>query len=235
MSKAQSNSFESVPVHLAIIMDGNGRWAKERGLPRSAGHRKGFLTFKSIVEESAKLGVSYLSVFAFSIENWNRDKKEIKSLMKLMTDGLNKYIPDMEKNNLQLLISGDVSMLDLSIQDMLENAVKRLANNTGMVVNICLSYGGRQEILNAVNKLLNKGISLVDEAAFAKELYTSNIPDPDLIIRTSGEYRVSNFLLWQSAYSEFYFTDTYWPDFDSKELEKAFLSFSVRERRFGKN
>ena len=227
-------SEAGIPAHIAIIMDGNGRWAKKRSLPRTAGHRKGFMTFKSVVRECAELGVSYLTVYAFSTENWKRDRNEVSELIRLMNNGITKYLPEMKKNNLRLRILGDLSRFDLESRIMLEKSVKVLAGNSGMLLSICISYGGRQELVEAVNSLLETGRQSVTEEDIERFLYTAGIPDPDLIIRTSGELRTSNFLLWQSAYSEYYFTDVLWPDFNKKELHKAIKSYYSRSRRFGK-
>lgn len=222
------------PAHIAIIMDGNGRWARKRALPRTAGHKAGFNNFVSTVRECGKLGVSYLTVYAFSTENWQREKSEVDELIKLMNKGITDFLPEMQKNNIKLRILGDLTMFDDSSRKMLEKSVSTLSGNTGMLLSICLSYGGRNEILNAINKMLSEGKASITEKGFEEYLYTSGIPDPDLIIRTSGEKRISNFLLWQSAYSEYYFTDVLWPDFKKKDLHKAIESYISRSRRFGK-
>jgi undecaprenyl diphosphate synthase len=225
---------EVIPSHIAIIMDGNGRWASKRLLPRSAGHKAGFDNFVSTVRECGKLGVSYLTVYAFSTENWQRDKQEVEYLIKLMNSGMSGFLPEMQENNIRLSLLGDLSLFDEKSRSMLNRCVETLSENTGMMLSICLSYGGRQEILRAVNRLLAEGKQNIKEADFKKYLYTAEIPDPDLIIRTSGEIRTSNFLLWQSAYSEYYFTDVLWPDFKKDELYKAINDFGKRNRRFGK-
>ena len=227
-------STAEVPAHIAIIMDGNGRWARKRALPRTAGHKAGFNNFVSTVRECGKLGVSYLTVYAFSTENWQREKSEVDELIKLMNKGITDFLPEMQKNNIKLRILGDLTMFDDSSRKMLEKSVSTLSGNTGMLLSICLSYGGRNEILNAINKMLSEGKASITEKGFEEYLYTSGIPDPDLIIRTSGEKRISNFLLWQSAYSEYYFTDVLWPDFKKKDLHKAIESYISRSRRFGK-
>ncbi|PKM63016.1 MAG: di-trans,poly-cis-decaprenylcistransferase [Firmicutes bacterium HGW-Firmicutes-21] len=234
MSKNKTAAPAVIPAHIAIIMDGNGRWAKKRLLPRTAGHKAGFDNFVSTVNECARIGVSYLTVYAFSTENWQRERDEVDELIRLMNNGITKYMPEMIENNLRLRILGDLSMFDTDSQDMLKNSVQTLSGNTGMLLSICISYGGRQEILQAVNRLLAEGRQNITEQDLASCLYSAGIPDPDLIIRTSGELRTSNFLLWQSAYSEYYFTDVLWPDFKKDELHKAIESFATRSRRFGK-
>jgi undecaprenyl diphosphate synthase len=234
MRKKPELKPEVIPTHIAIIMDGNGRWAAKRLLPRSAGHKAGFDNFVSIVRECKNLGVSYLTVYAFSAENWQRDKQEVDYLIRLMNSGMTGFLPELKANNIRLSLLGDLSLFDEKSRTMLSNCVETLKNNTGMVLSICLSYGGRQEILQAVNRLLAEGKQNINEADFIKHLYTAEIPDPDLIIRTSGEIRISNFLLWQSAYSEYYFTDVLWPDFKKEELYKAIDDFGKRNRRFGK-
>lgn len=234
MPAKQLTKPEVIPPHIAIIMDGNGRWAAKRMLPRSAGHKAGFDNFVSTVRECGKLGVSYLTVYAFSTENWQRDKQEVEYLIKLMNSGMTSFLPEMKENNIRLNLCGDLTRFDEQSRKMLNNCVETLKNNTGMMLSICLSYGGRQEILQAVNRLLAEGKKNIQEEDFRKYLYTADIPDPDLIIRTSGEIRISNFLLWQSAYAEYYFTDVLWPDFKKEELYKAINDYGKRSRRFGK-
>lgn len=231
---AQTKKPEVIPPHIAIIMDGNGRWAAKRMLPRSAGHKAGFDNFVSTVRECDKLGVSYLTVYAFSTENWQRDKQEVDYLIKLMNSGITGFLPELKEKNIRLSLFGDLTLFDEKSRAMLNQSVETLKDNTGMVLSICLSYGGRQEILRAVNRLLAEGKKNISEEDFKKYLYTAEIPDPDLIIRTSGEIRISNFLLWQSAYAEYYFTDVLWPDFKKEELYKAINEFGKRNRRFGK-
>ena len=234
MAKKDTDGAAAIPAHIAIIMDGNGRWAKKRLLPRTAGHKTGFDTFVSTVNECARIGISYLTVYAFSTENWQREQEEVNELIRLMNNGITKYLPEMIKNNLRLRILGDLTPFDSESKTMLENSVKTLESNTGMLLSICISYGGRQELVQAVNRLLKKGAESISERDLESCLYTSGMPDPDLIIRTGGETRISNFLLWQSAYSEYYFTDILWPDFGKKELHRAVEDFSRRSRRFGK-
>lgn len=228
------NKPQNIPAHIAIIMDGNGRWARKRALPRTAGHKAGFDNFVSTVRECGKLGVAYLTVYAFSTENWKREKGEVDELIKLMNNGIIKFLPEMQENNIRLRILGDLSLFDDNSRMMLENSVKTLSQNTGMILSICLSYGGRQEIVQAVNRILAEGKKSITPEEFGHYLYTAGIPDPDLIIRTSGEQRISNFLLWQSAYSEYCFPDVYWPDFKTEELYKAINDYNGRQRRYGK-
>ncbi len=223
-----------IPRHIAIIMDGNGRWAKKRFLPRTAGHKVGLDTFVDTVDSCSDLGIEYLTVYAFSSENWNRAPEEVSALMELMSRGIVKYEPEMVRKNIRLKLLGDIDRFEPKYRQALRSVEERLATNTGMTLCICLSYGGRQELVNAVNRLLKEGKTEVTAEDIERNLYSAGVPDPDLVVRTSGEYRISNFLLWQSAYSEYYFTDVYWPDFDKKELLKAIESFSKRERRFGR-
>ena len=223
-----------IPRHIAIIMDGNGRWAKKRLLPRTAGHKVGLDTFVDTVDSCSDMGIEYLTVYAFSAENWNRDPLEVSALMELMSRGIVKYEPEMVRKNIRLKLLGDLDRFEKKYRDALTSVEERLSNNSGMTLCICLSYGGRQELVNAFNRLASQGKTNITEADIEQNLYSAGVPDPDLVIRTSGEYRISNFLLWQSAYSEYYFTDVYWPDFDKAELLKAIESYSKRERRFGR-
>ncbi len=227
-------SEHKIPQHIAIIMDGNGRWAKKRLLPRTAGHKVGLDTFVNTVDSCSDLGVKYLTVYAFSSENWNREASEVSALMELMSKGIVKYEPEMVRKNIRLKLMGDLSRFEDKYRNALVGVEERLKNNTGMTLCICLSYGGRQEIVHAVNQLIKEGKTEVTAEDISNNLYSAGVPDPDLIVRTSGEYRISNFLLWQSAYAEYYFTDVFWPDFDKNELMKAIESFSKRERRYGR-
>lgn len=223
-----------LPRHVAMIMDGNGRWAKKRLLPRTAGHKAGVDTFINIADTCNEMGIEYLTVYAFSTENWNRAPEEVSALMELMSKGIKKYEPDLQKRNVKLNILGDLSLFEDKYRDEIVAVRDRLSKNTGMTLSICLSYGGRQEIVYAVNELLKSGKTEITAEDISNNLYTASMPDPDLVIRTSGEYRISNFLLWQSAYSEYYFADVLWPDFDKVELMKAFEAYSKRERRYGR-
>ena len=227
-------SESKLPRHVAIIMDGNGRWAKKRFLPRTAGHKVGLDTFVDTVDSCSDLGIEYLTVYAFSSENWNREATEVKALMELMSRGIVKYEPEMVRKNIKLKLMGDLSRFEDKYRNALVGVQERLENNTGMTLCICLSYGGRQEIVHAVNSLIAEGKTNVTAEDISSHLYSAGVPDPDLVIRTSGEYRISNFLLWQSAYSEYYFADVFWPDFNKEELLKALESFSKRERRYGR-
>lgn len=226
--------FKTLPTHIAMIMDGNGRWAKKRLLPRTAGHKVGLDTFVEMVDACSDLGIPYMTVYAFSSENWNREKTEVDALMSLMESGIRRYTPEMHRKNIRLHLMGDLSRFPEKERTSLLACREELSQNTGMTLSICLSYGGRQEILHAVNELLAEGKKEVTAEELEQHLYSAGLPDPDLIIRTSGEYRISNFLLWQSAYAEYYFTDVYWPDFKKEELYKALSSFETRKRRFGK-
>ncbi len=229
-----------IPEHIAIIMDGNGRWAKQRNKPRIFGHNEGINSVREIVEECGKLGVRYLTLYTFSVENWGRPKTEVTGLMQLLLRTIKKEVRELDKNNVKLSIIGRVEDLPEKPRKGLLDGVEKLSGNTGLNLILALSYGGRQEILDGVKKIIkdvnqNKlsGDDLT-ENLFGDYLYTGSIPDPDLLIRTSGEMRLSNFLLWQMAYTEFFITDELWPDFRSRELFKAILDYNTRERRFGK-
>ncbi|HEX5000400.1 MAG TPA: isoprenyl transferase [Terriglobia bacterium] len=226
----------ALPAHIAIIMDGNGRWARKRGLPRVAGHRAGIDAVRDIVESSAELGIPVLTLYAFSIENWKRPELEIRTLMSLLKEFLNREIDNLHKNNIQFRTIGRTDQLDPSVQRELQKGIERTRDNTGMIFSVALNYGGRAEIVDAVNRLLANGRAndgAIREEDFSKYLYTAGLPDPDLLIRTSGELRVSNFLLWQIAYAEIYVTDTLWPDFRRRDLYDAIAAFQKRERRYG--
>ena len=231
---------ETLPRHLAIIMDGNGRWAKGMGRPRALGHEEGAKMVKRIVKSCAEKGIEYLTLFAFSTENWLRPKKEVNTLMRILVKSLRSELQTLVENDIQLRTIGDTKNLPDVVQTELEEVVTQTKSNTRMVLTLALSYGSRQEIANAVQEIsakVKKGLispSDIDEKLINSHLYTCFMPEVDLLIRTSGEYRLSNFMLWQCAYAELYFTDTYWPDFDAKELDKALASYQKRERRFGK-
>lgn len=227
-----------VPGHIAIIMDGNGRWATRRGLPRSIGHRQGAKALKRTVSAAGELGVKYLTLFGFSSENWNRPESEIKELMRLLRYYLHSETAELLKNNIRLQVIGDISAFDKDIIELIKNAEELSKDNDGIFLSIALNYGGRHDILQAVHKMAAvDGLQGMDinkiEDAFISNLMTSGMPDPDLLIRTSGEQRISNFLLWQCAYSEFIFTETLWPDFDKKDLAAAIAEYHGRDRRFG--
>lgn len=223
-----------LPKHIGIIMDGNGRWAEKKGLPRIFGHKAGAKTVKLITETSVKLGIKCLSLFAFSTENWQRPKEEIENLFNLLRYYIRKEGKNLAKNNIKLIVSGDLDGLDKETTSLLKKLIARLKSNNGLILNLCINYSGRSEIIRAVNKILISGIKEVDEKKFEEFLYTKDLPELDLLIRTSGELRISNFMLWQIAYTELYFTKTLWPDFTPKEFVLAIKDYQSRERRFGK-
>jgi len=231
---------ENLPKHLAIIMDGNGRWAKQKGLLRAFGHENGTKSVRITVETCAKLGIENLTLYAFSTENWNRPKLEVDTLMKLLISSLKKEFETLQKNNIRLNCIGNIDLLPASAKKELLAVIEKTKNNTRMTLTLALSYGSREELLNAVkiisDKVKNNIISIdsLDESIINQHLYTHNLPDVDLVIRTSGEHRISNFLLWQIAYAEFYFTEVLWPDFKEDDLYEAIISYQKRERRFGK-
>lgn len=227
---------DNIPTHIAIIMDGNGRWAKKRGLPRFYGHKKGVDSVRNIVRASAEFGIKYLTLYVFSSENWQRPKTEVDRLMSMLQELLIKEEPELNKNNVQVRAIGQIEKLPEGVRKNLNHMIQKTADNTGLVLVLALSYGGRNEIIDAIKKLTSKEkhLSNLTSDEFRKYLYDPEIPDPDLMIRTAGEKRISNFLLWQSAYAEFYFTDVLWPDFDKKELLKAIEDYSHRKRKFGR-
>ncbi|OGS11887.1 MAG: di-trans,poly-cis-decaprenylcistransferase [Elusimicrobia bacterium RIFOXYA2_FULL_58_8] len=222
-----------LPGHVAIIMDGNRRWAKKRGLPALAGHRAGVASVHAVVRAASRAGIKALSIYAFSTENWSRSKLEVTALMFLLKKTITEYADELDREGIRLMFSGRVDELPKYARSALRAAEVRLQGNSGMVLNIALNYGGRQEILDAANRALACGLKVLDEKKLSSLLYTNPLPDPDLLIRTSGEMRISNFLLWQTAYSEFYVTDTLWPDFRENELMKALAAYQERERRRG--
>lgn len=226
----------AVPAHIAIIMDGNGRWATKRFLPRVAGHVKGVEAVRGVVEACIRRGVQYLTLFAFSSENWRRPEEEVSLLMRLFVTALEKEVRKMHENQIRLKIVGDLSRFDQNLQTAIHEAEALTAENTGLTVTVCANYGGRWDVVQATAKLIASGCRPEDvsEEALAAHLTMAYAPEPDLFIRTGGETRISNFLLWQLAYSEFYFTDTYWPDFNAKSLDEAIASYRQRERRFGR-
>ncbi len=232
--------IERLPRHIAIIMDGNGRWAKRRNQPRVFGHQQGAKSVRKVVEAAARLGINNLTLYAFSTENWNRPKHEIKTLMKLLVNALKNELGLMMKNNIRLNAIGHTDMMPTNVQQELQEVLDETKENTGLVLTLALSYGARQEILRAVQEISHKvknniiSVENVDDNIINKHLYTQNLPDVDLLIRTSGEVRISNFLLWQIAYAELYFTDELWPDFNETSLHKAIADYQKRERRFGK-
>jgi len=228
-----------VPKHIAIIMDGNGRWAEQRHLPRVLGHRKGVESVQTIVDECMELGVRYLTLYAFSSENWGRPQEEVEALMGLLGTFLKKELSQLQKRGIRLMAIGELERLPTTISNILKDIIKKTADNDRMVLNLALSYGSRNEITRAMQELGRKvadgtlQVDDLDEADIEAALDTHTIPDPDLLIRTSGEMRISNFLLWQTAYTELYFTETLWPDFSRDQLLQAFAEYSRRQRRFG--
>ncbi len=226
----------AVPRHIAIIMDGNGRWATKRFLPRVAGHAKGVETVRTVVEACAQRGVEYLTLFAFSSENWRRPAEEVSVLMRLFMTALEREVSKMHVNGIRLKVVGDLSRFDLKLQQMIADAERKTASNRKLTVTVCANYGGRWDIMQAVGKMAAAypGVTNFTEEQLASYLSMSYAPEPDLFIRTGGEQRISNYLLWQLAYTELYFTDTYWPDFDAQALDNAIRSYSGRERRFGR-
>jgi len=228
-----------LPNHIAIIMDGNGRWATQRSLHRNLGHQEGMKRVIEIVEESKAIGIGYLTLYAFSTENWKRPKDEVQGLMRILVVFIRKELNKLHKNNVKLNILGDISKLPNTARNEVEKAVIKTKNNNGMILNIALNYGGRDEVIFGIKGLLkdiNKGkidIDEIDSNIFSKYLYTKDQPDPDLLIRPSGEMRLSNFLLFQIAYTEFWFSDILWPDFDKYKLHEAIIDYQKRNRRFG--
>ncbi len=236
MSEKQARSLPKIPRHVAIIMDGNGRWARERGLPRLAGHRAGTENLRRIIEACVEFGIQYLTIYAFSTENWARPRDEVEGLMDIMEEVIDREVPKLHEQGVQIRHLGKMEGIRPELQKKLREAVELTRNNSRLILNVALNYGGRDEIVQAIRKMIRDGLSPeeVTEERVAQYLYTAGIPDPDLIIRTSGEYRMSNFLLWQGAYAEWYFTPVYWPDFDKEELRKALEEYARRQRRFGR-
>jgi undecaprenyl diphosphate synthase len=232
---ARQINFDQLPSHIAIIMDGNGRWASRRHLPRVEGHRSGITAVRETVEASARLGIDVLTLYAFSLENWKRPEAEVTTLMALLKRYLRLELSTLLKNNIRFRVIGRQQELAPDIQNELADAVDRTSKNTGLLFNIALNYGGRAEIVDAVRKTIEAGVpaSEIDERRFGEFLYTAGQPDPDLLVRTSGEMRISNFLLWQIAYSEIWVTDTLWPDFRAQHLLQAVLEYQKRDRRYG--
>lgn len=240
MNLLESIDHTNLPKHLAIIMDGNGRWAKQQGFLRAFGHENGTKSVKEIIKTSAKLGIEYLTLYAFSTENWNRPKLEVQALMKILINSLKKELTTLQENNIRLNAIGNLEKLPKTAQKELLDVMEKTKNNTRLTLTLALSYGSREELVNAVkiisDKVKNNIISIdtIDDSIINEHLYTQNLPDVDLLIRTSGEHRISNFLLWQIAYAELYFTNVLWPDFKDQDLYEAIISYQKRERRFGK-
>jgi undecaprenyl diphosphate synthase len=229
--------LDRLPQHIAVIMDGNGRWARRRRLPRIAGHRAGIRAVRQVVEACARLGVPYLTLYAFSVENWKRPQSETKLLMALLREYLRKEIAELNRQNIRLWAIGRTEELPRAVQQDLQSALTKTGRNSGMRLTLALNYGGRTELVDAIRKLAEKvrhnGAMTIDESTIGEHLYTNGLPDPDLLIRTSGELRLSNFLLWQVAYSEIWVTETLWPDFTQKDLFQAIVDYQKRERRYG--
>jgi len=240
MNLIDSIDHTNLPKHLAIIMDGNGRWAKQQGFLRAFGHENGTKSVKKTITTCAKLGIEYLTLYAFSTENWNRPKLEVDALMKILINSLKKELGTLQENNIRLNAIGNLEKLPKSAQKELLDVIDKTKNNTRLTLTLALSYGSREELVNAVriisDKVKNNIISIdaIDDSIINEHLYTQNLPDVDLLIRTSGEHRISNFLLWQIAYAELYFTNVLWPDFKDQDLYEAIISYQKRERRFGK-
>ncbi|MGL4972211.1 MAG: isoprenyl transferase [Culicoidibacterales bacterium] len=230
---------KEIPAHIAIIMDGNGRWANERGLTRTAGHKRGVQTIEEIAAAAAAIGVKMVTVYAFSTENWSRPTAEVNYIMSLPEQFLKTFIPNAQTDNIQVRCIGDMSRLDPKVRAVIQDGIDKTANNTGMVFNLAVNYGGRLELTRATQLIAadvaagKLAVDEINEACFADYLYTPEYPEVELLIRTSGEERVSNFLLWQIAYAEFYFTDTLWPDFNTQELYEAIATYQTRDRRKG--
>ncbi len=231
-----AEKLNKVPTHIAIIMDGNGRWAAARGLPRLAGHRAGTENLRPVIRACVEFGIQYLTIYAFSTENWGRPQEEVEGLMQLIEDVIDRELNELHKEGVRLRHIGRLEHLNPSLRDKVLHAVELTKNNTRLNLTIAFNYGGRDEIVCAICAMLRDGVKPEDvtEPLISQYLFTAGTPDPDLIVRTSGEMRISNFLIWQSAYSEYYVTNAYWPDFDKEELRKALLDFSQRERRFGR-
>jgi len=226
---------EHIPTHIAIIMDGNGRWAKQRGLPRLAGHRAGTENLRRILRACVELGIKILTIYAFSTENWGRPPAEVRGLMRILEDVIDRELPELHEEGVQLRHLGDLSQISKKLQKKVLDAIELTKDNDQLILNVAFSYGGRAEIVHAIREIVRHGHKPeeIDEALVSRYLYTSTLPDPDLIVRTSGELRISNFLLWQAAYAEYYAAPVFWPDFDKEELCKALRLFGQRDRRYG--
>jgi undecaprenyl diphosphate synthase len=227
---------DHVPEHIAMIMDGNGRWAKKRGLPRLAGHRAGTENLRRILRACVEFGVKILTLYAFSTENWGRPEAEVKGLMHILEDVIDRELPELDKEGVQLRHIGDLSRISPSLQRKVLSAVETTSHNTSLILNVAFNYGGRAEIIHAIQQIVanQHDPAEITEELVSRYLYTGNLPDPDLVIRTSGELRISNFLIWQAAYAELFFSDRYWPDFDPDELDAALAEYARRSRRFGR-
>jgi undecaprenyl diphosphate synthase len=235
MAKKSTASPSRIPTHVAIIMDGNGRWALARGLPRLVGHRAGTENLRRIITACVEFGVKYLTIYAFSTENWGRPREEVEGLMNILEDVIDRELAELNKEGVQLRHIGRLERLDPKLQEKVMEAIELTKHNDRLVLNVAFNYGGRDEIVNAIQKMIKDGVKPeeVTSDLVSHYLYTAGVPDPDLIIRTSGELRVSNFLIWQGAYSEWYVTSVYWPDFNKDEFRKALDTFTQRDRRYG--
>jgi undecaprenyl diphosphate synthase len=224
-----------VPTHVAIIMDGNGRWAQARGLPRLMGHRQGVENIRRILNASVEFGIKYLTIYAFSTENWNRPLDEVRGLMTILEQTIQRETPELHKNGVRIRHLGRMDGLSPRLQKLIRQAVELTQNNDRLILNVAFNYGGRAEIIDAVKRIVAAGIPAdqITEELFTRYLYTGDTPDPDLVVRTAGEMRLSNYLIWQSAYAEYYATPSFWPDFDKEELYRALLAYGQRDRRFG--
>ncbi|MBM4311398.1 MAG: isoprenyl transferase [Deltaproteobacteria bacterium] len=233
-------SRENLPRHIAVIMDGNGRWAKNRSMPRIHGHQVGMDSVRAVISTCARVGVEYLSLYAFSVQNWLRPETEVRALMLLLKTFIQKEIDNLHRANIRVTTMGEIDRLPRDAYSLAQKGLEKTRNNTGMVLNIAWSYGGREEIVRAAQEIALKAVrgeldpAAIDEQCFARHLYTADMPDPDLLIRTSGEMRISNFLLWQIAYTEMYVTDVLWPDFREEETLRAIAEYQTRKRRFGR-
>ena len=236
IESGSQEELRSVPFHVGIIMDGNGRWAQQRGLPRLAGHQRGVDNIQPILESCVRIGIKVLTIYAFSTENWQRPQEEVNGLMRLLGLTIRRQLSSLHKNGVQIRHSGRMAGISKQLQKQIRHAIEVTRNNDRIILNVAFNYGGRAEILDAVRLAIADGIHPDDltEETFGTYLYTGDLVDPDLIIRTGGEWRLSNFLIWQAAYAEYYTTPTYWPDFDEAELYKALLEYNDRERRFGR-
>ncbi len=229
-------TLEKVPHHIAIIMDGNGRWAAQRGLPRLAGHRAGTENLRAIISASVELGIQYLTIYAFSTENWGRPQEEVEGLMFILADVIDQELDELDKEGVQLRHIGRLERLEPVLREKVKHAIERTKNNDRLVLSVAFNYGGRDEIICAIREMIADkiGPDEISEEMVSRYMFTSGVPDPDLIIRTSGEMRLSNFLIWQAAYAEWYVTPTFWPDFGKDQLRKAVEEFSQRDRRYGR-
>lgn len=236
MTDFDKSALTKIPTHVAIIMDGNGRWAKQRGLTRNEGHRAGVENMRPVLQAAVEFGVQVLTIYAFSTENWGRPQDEVRGLIGIFEEVISREVSELHKNGVRLRHLGVLEGISDQFKQAVHSAIELTKHNTRITLNVAFNYGGRAEILDAIRRLMRDQVSpeKLDEALFASYLYSAGLPDPDLIIRTAGEMRLSNFLIWQSAYAEYYSTPTYWPDFDKPELYNALVAFSQRHRRFGK-